>query len=283
MSVRTGHRRLAVAVLAALPLALATSPTAATSAPTIGWVRLAHLSPDTPSVDVYLYAFGEPQAQVVLEHVGYGALSPYQRLDPGRYTVAMRGDGADPDSPPVISTTVDVGAGEAFTVAGMGRTASLKIQILADELSTPPGMATLRVIQASLQSPQVDVTSDDGTIAQGLRFPAFTSYEPVAPGATTLRVEGASSQASLLVAFEPASIHTLVVLDQPSGDLRLLDLVDASGTTKTPIGGVNTGGGGTAPGQSPALPAVTLWLVATVLCAAFVGAVAVATVRGCHR
>ena len=25
------------------------------------WIRLAHLSPDTPAVDVYLYSFGEPK------------------------------------------------------------------------------------------------------------------------------------------------------------------------------------------------------------------------------
>ncbi|MCI0685967.1 MAG: DUF4397 domain-containing protein [Sporichthyaceae bacterium] len=283
---RKSYWRLAIAALAALPVALlipATNAPAATS----GWVRLAHLSPDTPSVDVYLYDFGDPDARIVLEHVGYGALSPYQRLDPGRYTVAMRLEGADPKSPAVISKNVEVAAGEAFTVAGFGRTESLKIEILTDSLNTRPGMATLRVIQASLQSPEVDVSTDDGSIASGLRFPGFTPYESVTPGSTEVTVTGASDEASLQIDFKPASIHTLVVLDNAAGDLRLLDLFDASGTTQTPIGGVATGLGGTAPASSGAqgasIPAGMLWLGAVLLAAVLaVGPVTVAK-RGAHR
>lgn len=272
MNASIRFRRLAVAALCALPLALlipASAPAAST-----GWVRLAHLSPDTPSVDVYLYAFGNPDAKVVLEHVGYGALSPYQRLDAGRYTVAMRGEGADPESDPVISTNLEVQSGEALTVAGFGRTASLKIEILTDSLTTPPGKATLRVIQASLTNPEIDVSTDAGSIARGLRFPGFTPYRSVDPGSTGIHVAGDSDEADLEVDFAAASIHTLVVLDGESGDLRLLDLTDASGMTKTPLGGVNTGLGGaavTAGGDRPA-PA-TLMLIA--LAALVAGAAAV--------
>lgn len=245
-------------VLAASALVvIGASPATAAS----GWVRLAHLSPDTPSVDVYLYSFGEPDAEIVLEHVGYGAVSPYQRLEAGRYTVAMRGEGADPDSPPVISTNVDVAAGSAYTVAGMGRTASLTIQVLEDSLSAPSGKASIRVIQASLQAPTVDVSTDAGSLADGLRFPNVTPYSAVDPGETTVRATGQSTSASLRVDLKPASTHTLVVVDrQPSG-LQLLDLTDAAGPDMTPAGGVNTGLGGMAgaTASSSNVPAAT-WL-----------------------
>lgn len=255
------YRRLFVAMtclLAASALVvIGASPATAAS----GWVRLAHLSPDTPSVDVYLYSFGEPEAEIVLEHVGYGAVSPYQRLEAGRYTVAMRGEGADPDSPPVISTNVDVAAGRAYTVAGMGRTASLTIQVLEDSLSAPSGKASIRVIQASLQAPTVDVATDAGSLADELRFPDVTPYTAVDPGVTTVRVTGGSTSASLRVDLKPASTHTLVVVDrQPSG-LELLDLTDAAGPGMTPTGGVNTGLGGMAGATSSSsnVP-VTTWL-----------------------
>src|SRR6266436_6547875 len=31
----------------------------------VGWLRLAHLSPNTPAVDVYLYSFGNSHAMIV--------------------------------------------------------------------------------------------------------------------------------------------------------------------------------------------------------------------------
>ena len=56
----------------------------------IGWLRLAHLSPNTPPVDVYLYSFGNAHAMIVLKHVAYGTVSGYQSVKSGDYTVAMR-------------------------------------------------------------------------------------------------------------------------------------------------------------------------------------------------
>ncbi|HEX2497810.1 MAG TPA: DUF4397 domain-containing protein [Actinomycetes bacterium] len=278
----TRCRMLAIAGLCAAA-ALLSLPGSA-SAQSTGWVRLAHLSPDTPSVDVYLYAFGNPDAKIVLEHVGYGALSPYQRLAAGRYTVAMRGEGADPDSDPVISTNVEVKSGEALTVAGFGRTASLKIEILSDSLTTPPGKATVRVIQASLTNPKVDVSTDAGSVAENLRFPGFTGYQPVDPGSTVVHVTGESSEADIPIHFATASIHTVVVLDSASGELHLVDLTDASGMTKTPVGGVNTGLGGAATSTAPAgdRPAASvLWIAAAV--AATAGLVAAWRVRMAYR
>jgi hypothetical protein len=273
---------LAIAGLCAAAALL--SLPASASAQSTGWVRLAHLSPDTPSVDVYLYAFGNPDAEIVLEHVSYGAFSPYQRLAAGRYTVAMRGEGADRDSDPVISTNLELKSGEALTVAGFGPTASLKIEILSDSLSTPPGKATLRVIQASLTNPEVDVSTDAGSGAENLRFPGFTGYEPVDPGSTVVHVTGDSSEADLPITFATASVHTVVVLDSASGELRLDDLIDASGATKTPVGGVNTGLGGAATPTAPAGDqpgAGVLWIAAAAALGA--GLVAARRVRLTHR
>ena len=58
---------------AAGPAAAATAHTPASSG--YGWVRLAHLSPNTPPVDVYLYSYGKPNAMIVLHHVSYGTVS----------------------------------------------------------------------------------------------------------------------------------------------------------------------------------------------------------------
>src|ERR1700746_3522398 len=67
------------------------------------WIRLGHLSPNTPPVDVYLYSFGNSHAMIVLHHVSYGTVSGYEKVKAGEYTVAMRGAGAAAKSPPVLS------------------------------------------------------------------------------------------------------------------------------------------------------------------------------------
>jgi uncharacterized protein DUF4397 len=64
---------------------LAAAPASAAAA--TGWIRLAHLSPNAPAVDVYLYNFGNPDARVVLHHVSYGTVSPYEQVPAGQYTV----------------------------------------------------------------------------------------------------------------------------------------------------------------------------------------------------
>src|ERR1700758_5745833 len=90
---------------------------ASTASSGSGWIRLAHLSPNTPAVDVYLYSFGDPTAELVLHHVGYGVVSPYESLAAGDYSVAMRAAGAVDTSKPVLSTSLTVAPGGAYTVA----------------------------------------------------------------------------------------------------------------------------------------------------------------------
>src|ERR1700733_9758541 len=111
-------RRLVL--LAALPLLLLAIPAAAvataSAATTTGWIRLAHLSPNTPPVDVYLYSFGNSSAQIVLHHVAYGTVSPYEAVTAGDYSVAMRAAGASASSAPVLSASVTIKADHAYTV-----------------------------------------------------------------------------------------------------------------------------------------------------------------------
>ncbi len=109
----------AATVTVATPAAATATGNVATG--NVGYVRLAHLSPNTPPVDVYLYSFGHAQPVIVLKHVSYGTVSPYETVESGGYTVAMRAAGAASSSKPVLSTTVEITAGGAYTVAGLGR------------------------------------------------------------------------------------------------------------------------------------------------------------------
>jgi len=260
------HRRVLSRLLAALALAvglaglLAPAASAATagSMPGMdGWIRLAHLSPNTPAVDVYLYSFSNSHAKLVLHHVAYGTVSPYMRVAPGEYTVAMRKPGASPASPPVLSTAVHVVADHAYTVAGMGPANGIRLQILQDRIMTPKGKILIRVIQASLHQHLVTVTAGKQVLAHNLAFGQLTHYQVANPGTWTFRATGGSEHTSRMIKLVPNCIHTIVILDA-SSHLKIDDLLDTAGAMAMPTGGVATGLGGTAPRPGP--PAAP-WLV----------------------
>ena len=263
-----------IILLAALPLLLLAIPAAsvvtASAATGTGWIRLAHLSPNTPAVDVYLYSFGDSSAQIVLHHVAYGEASPYETVTAGDYSVAMRLAGASPSTSPVLSTGVTIAAGHAYTVAGMGPESGLRLQVLDDDLTTPTGQGLVRVIQASLKDQVVKVTYGSTVLASSLAFATVTSYHTVTPGTVTVAVTAGGGDANTSVTVAAGTVHTLVVLDGANG-LEIDNLTDAAGSGEPPGGGVTTGFGGVAAhGPGSALP--WLALIAVGLALAVTGA-----------
>ena len=214
-----------------------------------GELRLAHLSPDTPAVDVYVDSVADPSAAVTLPGVSYGTVSDYRNVPPGTYTVSMRKAGADAKSPPVLSTTVQVGDGAARTVAGVGHFADLGLRVLQDDLATPPaGQARMRVIAAAAQAGSLDVSVAGGrSVAAGLPFAATSSYVDVPAGRTALQVAPAgSAPTSLPVTVAPGSVYSVLVLDGKGGGLTVRPVLDAAGPGVVPSGSVPAGEGGTA-------------------------------------
>jgi hypothetical protein len=237
--------RLAAAAGLALGMIGLAAPAASAHSGT-GWLRLAHLSPNTPAVDVYLYSFGDSSAMVVLKHVTYGTVSGYEKVASGEYTVAMRGAGAAASTKPVLSTTINIAPGHAYTVAGMGPAAGLRLQVFNDALKTPKGMSLVRVVQASLQEHKVTVTAAGHALARNLPFADVTSYRAVRAGNWSVHAAGGTESATKSVALVAGSIHTIVILDDP-GRLTIDSLTDAVGSATAPVGPVKTGLGGTAP------------------------------------
>ncbi len=252
--VRAGKlARLAVVLgLAAGTLGLAIP--AASAAKTAGWLRLAHLSPNTPAVDVYLYSFGDPSARIVLRNVSYGTVSGYDRVPTGEYTVAMRMPGARATSKPVLSTTVNVATGHAYTVAGMGPASGLRLQVLRDRLKTPRGKALVRTIQASMHQNAVTVRAGTTVLGRKLKFTAVTAYQAVKPADLTVHAVGESEQGSDEFMLDANAIYTVVVMDD-NGHLKVACLMDSAGSKVMPNGSAEMGFGGTAPQPgAPLLP-----------------------------
>src|SRR5215475_3321799 len=197
-------RLIALAVLA-FGLLAGAAPASASSGS--AWVRLAHLSPNTPAVDVYLYSFHNSNALIVVHHVAYGTISGYQKVPAGEYTVAMRAAGAPASSSPVISTSVNIKPGRAYTVAGMGPAKGLRLQVLKDRLTTPKGKVLVRIIQASLRQHKVTIRADHAVIARDVPFASMTAYKVVKPGDWNVTAAGPTDRTSSNIALAAGTIH----------------------------------------------------------------------------
>lgn len=265
---RPGRALIRLAVAAALGAGSILLTAAPAPAAQPSYVRLAHFSPDTPDIDVYLTSFSRPGWKMLMRSVGYGSLSPYQRLDPGLYTVAMRKAGAAAGAPAMISTSVRAVSGGAYTVAGVGPYADLGLTVLRDDLSLPPrDQARVRVLQASAKAKTVAVRADHGpTIAASVGFAKTTDYSTVPAGRWTLMISPLGQpnlDVTMPVTLDPGDVYSVLVLDDTGGGLRVETRTDAASGAVMPTGGVETGAGGTAAVPQPDEPRPpTPWLPA---------------------
>lgn len=248
-------RAVLVALLATGPAAL---PSTAAQAADTGLLRLAHLSPDTPAVDVYVDSVADPgdgAALLTVPGVNYGTISDYQAVPPGVYSISMREAGADPASPPALSTTVEVGADSARTVAGVGSNADLGLEVLEDDLTPPAdGQARVRVIAAAATAQTLDVSAGDTPVATDLAFAEAGNYAPLPVGTESVQITVGGTPTELPVEIAAGSVYSVFVLDAPGGGLTGRTVLDAAGAASVPVGGVAAGAGGSA-GGSP-LPGV---------------------------
>lgn len=242
------------AALAAAPAAPALAAASDGTAPMVaaaardGYVRLAHMSPDTAAVNITLSSLSGDVTLFRLKNVGYGAVSKYMRLPEGTYALAMVPAGStDPHATPVISGSIDIKPGKAETVAAVGLNKDLKTTSFTDDLSdASTGKAQVRIVQASVMHHSVDVTAGSTAVATSAGFGDVTRYTSVPAGSTSLRLAAGSATASVDQDLTAGSANTLFVIDDQNGDLTVAPAVDSAAATETPVGSLAAGGGGLA-------------------------------------
>lgn len=265
------HVTLSKVIIVIAVAGLSTLGAAPAQAATVGYVRLAHFSPDTPNVDVYLSSQSGAIEEKEIKGVGYGALSQYLRLPVGGYTVAMRKSGDPKTVPPVLTTQVSVVTGSAQTVAGVGRYAELGLKVLQDDLSLPSGnKSKVRVIQASVQVPLLGVSANGGTVAENVAFATTTEYRQVDPGSLQVQIKPADGRPATSISANLAngSVYSLLILDSGNNTLKTELRKDASRQGGIPEGGIDTGGGGMATESGTK----TVWLIGAGVALALIAA-----------
>jgi hypothetical protein len=102
------------------------------------------------------------------------------------------------------------------------------------------------VIHAALKAPVVDAVELAGTsVATDLDFAAFTDYDAVAAGATTVAVDAGSTTAQEPLDLKAGATYTVVVRDVESG-IGVLPIQDFAAANQIPTGAVEAGLGGSA-------------------------------------
>lgn len=190
-------------------------------------VRVAHLSPDAPAVDVWV------NGARALSNVPFRAVSGYLALPAGATTVWVVPAGAT--TPRVIDATVTLQAGKMYTIAATGllnpgaNQPRLAPAVFEDNLPTlAAGQTAIRVVHTSPNTPGVDVAVRGGAVViTNLVFPNASGYLTVPAGTYNfdVRPTGTTTVALPLnnVALEAGKVYTVFA-------------VGLLGNTTTPLG-----------------------------------------------
>jgi len=161
-------------------------------------LRVAHLAPDAPNVDVAV------DGATVLTDVPFETVSGYLSLTTGEHQVTVTPTGG---SEAVFDETVTLARGQQ-TAAAVGEVAgenqSFTVAPLTDDPTTPAaGNTRVRAVHTIPDAPAVDVTSGETVIADGIEFGEAGDYVTVPSdvGSIELRPNNMTNDADPVATF----------------------------------------------------------------------------------
>lgn len=222
-------------------------------------LRVAHVSPDAPPVDVYV------DGERVLADVPFGAVTDYGALLAGRHAIAITPAGDNETT--VFEGNVTLEPRSVVTLFASGEVGEDAAEpfapiVFADDAFTPAeDVSAVSVAHMSPDAPAVDVTVDNGSavIADNLSFREASQYVSVAPGTYTVEVRTATETndgsviATAEVTVEGGTAYSAVAIgyanaDESAGEeaFRVEVVEDATKTVVLP----SAGNGSAAPGTA---------------------------------
>ena len=197
-------------------------------------LRVAHLSPNTPNVDVVL------DGRTVLVNVPFKAVSAYLKVPTGPHDISVFVAGTTTN--PAIQVKGITLEAKNYTVGAIGLlsgagTQALKAQVYVDDLSVNATKARVRVIHASPDAPNVDVAVQGGgaIVVTNLAYPtATTTYLELAAGVAALEIRATDSSAAVFKfntpALESGKVYTVFAVGRlgTAGEFGVLPVGDAA-------------------------------------------------------
>lgn len=147
-------------------------------------VRVAHLAPDAPNVDIYV------DGEAVLEDVAFSDVSDYLQLEAGTHDVRITEAGNEQEV--LYEEPLEVEA-TAYTVAAVGEVADenqpFAVEVFEDDLSDPGENARVSVIHAVPDKSAVDIVGEESgdALVEDLAFGESQTAE-APPGTYTFEV-----------------------------------------------------------------------------------------------
>ncbi|MFE8700654.1 DUF4397 domain-containing protein [Cytobacillus sp. FJAT-54145] len=207
-------------------------------------VRIGHASPDAPAVDITV------NGETVVENAAFKAVTDYLMVPAGEHEVSIYAAGTVADGNPVLTTTLAVEAGKAYTALAINKLESLEVTALSDDMTTTSGKAKVRVGHFSPDAPAVDVAVTGGDVLfANAPFKAVTDYAEVDPATLDLEVRVAGTEDVVLslpgTELKADMIYTVLAVGLASGEpaLDVIVLADPSSSTM-PTEMPKTGTGG---------------------------------------
>jgi uncharacterized surface protein with fasciclin (FAS1) repeats len=159
-------------------------------------VRAAHLSPDTPNVDVYV------NGAAALTDVPFGAIGDWIELGAGYYEFAVSPTGTSIDDAAIGPVTLFLAPGSFTTLAAIGslEAGSLTAQVVAEDFSTVGEGAQVTFFHAIEGAPAVDVLVNGAAAVTNLAFPG-----------TVENADGTTNDGVFSIAPAPGSYDVSVV------------------------------------------------------------------------
>jgi hypothetical protein len=182
-------------------------------------VRVGHLSPDAPAVDILV------NNVVTLSGVPYPVVSSYLTLDAGTYNLKVNAAGT---ATTVINADVPFKGSKAYSVFATGFLAGIAPLVVEDALALPPsGQSKLRVIHASPDAPNVDVLVNGNRVLANVPFRAASDYLTLPAGTYQVQVRVAGTTTVVLAAsltVEPGKIYSALAIGSAAGGTNPLQL-----------------------------------------------------------
>lgn len=220
---------------------------------TIAEVRVGHLSPDAPNVDVYVGAPGlnpkDEDTHPNVEGLEYSKFAPnasgkYLDLEAGTYDISVTAEG-DPGTEPVDVDGFELDANKDYTILAVGELEPEKVdredepgvQALPlvdnddDETALPPADAALvRLVHASPDAGEVDLVvkqakeeeDEEVTTIEDVTFTDATDYLELPPGDYTVDVGPSALEVDVtLEAGTKVSGYVIGTVSDKKGDAEL--------------------------------------------------------------
>jgi transforming growth factor-beta-induced protein len=189
-------------------------------------IQVAHFSPDTPAVDVYV------NGEAAITELEFGTITDFLTLEAGTYEIAVAPAGTSVEDAAIGPAEFDLPAGAFITVAAIGslEAGTLTAAVLPQDFSElAEDQARVTVFHAIEDAPAVDVLAGGTPIITQLGFPGTLGDND---GAFTLDVPAGGYD----LAVVPSGATEPVVLDLTGTtlDAGTYYFVAAIGTLETP-------------------------------------------------